>query len=120
MVAVLGYFQYDHSLHKHRSSPLEVFFKEGALQICRKFTSEQSYRIVISIKMHCNFIKITLFRCSGCKIMKAKYELLHPPEKSKPHLCVQPPLKITLHLASPASSFEKTLSPPLSKNFSDT
>ena len=28
MVAALGYFQYDHGLHKHRSSPRKVFLSE--------------------------------------------------------------------------------------------
>ena len=29
MVAALGYFQYDHGLHKYRSSPRKVFLSEG-------------------------------------------------------------------------------------------
>ena len=41
MVAALGYFQYDHSLHEYKSSYPEVFFKESVLEICSKFTGEQ-------------------------------------------------------------------------------
>lgn len=80
MVGILDCLQYDNSLHKHSSSHPEMFFK-GVLQICRKFTAEQSCKSVVSIKLHCSFIEITLFRCSGYKIIKAKYELHHPPWK---------------------------------------
>ena len=43
-----------------RSSPPEIFSWKGDLNICSKFTKEHPYRSVISIKMFCNFIEITL------------------------------------------------------------
>ena len=42
------------------SSRPEVFFVKGVLKICGKFTGEHPCRSVISIKLLCNFIKITL------------------------------------------------------------
>ena len=42
------------------SSRPEGFFAKGILKICSKFTGEHSCRSVISIKLLCNFIKITL------------------------------------------------------------
>ena len=38
----------------------EVFLRKGVLKICSKFTGEHTYQGVISIKMLCNFIEITL------------------------------------------------------------
>ena len=43
-----------------RSSPLGVFLRKGVLKICSKFTVEYPCRSVISIKLLCNFIEITL------------------------------------------------------------
>ena len=43
-----------------RSSPLDVFSWKGVLKICGKFTGEQPCWSVISIKLLCNFIEITL------------------------------------------------------------
>ena len=43
-----------------RSSHPEVFLEKGVLKICSKFTGEHRCRSVISIKLLCNFIEITL------------------------------------------------------------
>ena len=43
-----------------KSSRPEVFFKKDVLKICSKFTGEHKCRSVISIKLLCNFIEITL------------------------------------------------------------
>ena len=43
-----------------RSSHPEVFLGKGVLKMCSKFTGDQPCRIVISIKLLCNFIEITL------------------------------------------------------------
>ena len=43
-----------------RSSHLEVFLEKDVLKTCSKFAVEQPYRNVISIKLLCNFIEITL------------------------------------------------------------
>ena len=43
-----------------RSSHPEVFLEKGILKICSKFTAEHPCRCVISIKLLCNFIEITL------------------------------------------------------------
>ena len=45
---------------KFKSSPPEVFLRKGVLKICSKVTGEQPCRNVISIKLLCNFIEITL------------------------------------------------------------
>ena len=49
-----------------RSSHPDVFFlKKDVLKICSKFTGEHPCRYVISIKLLCYFIEITLqYRCS--------------------------------------------------------
>ena len=47
-------------LYNHRSSPPEVFLEKGVLKICSKFTGEHPCWSVISKKLLCNFIKITL------------------------------------------------------------
>ena len=39
---------------------VEVFLRKGVLKICSKFTGEYLFRSLISIKLLCNFIKITL------------------------------------------------------------
>ena len=38
----------------------EVFLGKGVLKICSKFTGEHPHRSVISIKLLCNFIEITV------------------------------------------------------------
>ena len=43
-----------------RSSHLEVFLVKRVLKICRKFIGEYPCQSVISIKLQCNFIEITL------------------------------------------------------------
>ena len=48
-----------------RSSHPEVFLGKGVLKICSKFTEHPS-RIVISIKLPCNFIEIALRH--GCSV----------------------------------------------------
>ena len=45
---------------KHSSSRPDVFLGKGVLKICSKFTGEQPCQSVISIKLLCNFVKITL------------------------------------------------------------
>ena len=50
-----------------RSSQLEVFLGKGFLKICSKFTGEHPCRSVISIKLLCNFIEITLRH--GCSLV---------------------------------------------------
>ena len=43
-----------------RSSHPAVFLRKVVLKICSKFTGEDPYRSVVSIKLQNNFIKITL------------------------------------------------------------
>ena len=53
-----------------RSSHQEVFLRKAALKICSKFTGEHPCRIVISVKMLCNFIEITLWHvCSPVNLL---------------------------------------------------
>ena len=53
------------SRHKmYRRSRPEEFFVKGVLKICSIFTGEHACRSVISIKVLCNFIEITLWH--GC------------------------------------------------------
>ena len=51
---------------KVRNSHPNVFLRKGVLKIYIKFTGEHPCRIVISIKLLCNFIKITFWH--GCSI----------------------------------------------------
>ena len=44
-----------------RSNRPEVLLGKGVLKICSKFTGEHPCRSVISIKLLCNFIEITLW-----------------------------------------------------------
>ena len=44
----------------YRSSHPEVFLEKGVLKICNKLREEHLCRSVISIKLLCNFIEITL------------------------------------------------------------
>ena len=44
----------------YRSSHSEVFLGKGDLKMCSKYTGEHPCRSVISIKLLCNFIEITL------------------------------------------------------------
>ena len=48
------------TLWQYRSSRPEVYLGKGALKICSEFTGEHPCRSVISIKLLCNFIEITL------------------------------------------------------------
>ena len=48
------------NLYNTRSSQREVFLRKSVLKICSKFTEEHPCRIVISIKLLCNFIEIVL------------------------------------------------------------
>ena len=48
------------AIEKKRSSRPETFLEKGVLKICNKFTGEHTCRSVISIKLLCNFIEITL------------------------------------------------------------
>ena len=45
-----------------RSSPLEVFVGKDVLKICNKFTGEHLCRSLISKKLFCNVIDVTLLR----------------------------------------------------------
>ena len=49
-----------------RSSHQEVFLGKSVLKICSKFTGEYPCRSVISIKLHSNFIEISLRH--GCSV----------------------------------------------------
>ena len=51
---------WDFTFNQYRSSHPEVFLGKGVLKICGKFTGEHPCRIVISIKLLCNFIEIEL------------------------------------------------------------
>ena len=44
----------------NRNSNPEVFLRKGVLELYSRFTGEHRYRSVISIKILCNFIEITL------------------------------------------------------------
>ena len=48
------------SIKIFRSSHAEVFWRKGVLKICSTFTGEHPCRSVISGKLLCNFIEITL------------------------------------------------------------
>ena len=54
-----------------RSSPPEVFLREGDLKICSKFTGEHPCLRVVSIKLQSNFIKIALRH--GCSPVNLLY-----------------------------------------------
>ena len=62
-----------------RSSHQEVFLKKVDLKICIKFTGEHPCRSVISIKLLCNFIEITLLHvCSPVNLCSfIEITLLH-------------------------------------------
>ena len=58
------------STEKCRSSRPEVFLVKGVLKICNKFTGEQPCQSVISIKLQCNFIEVTLrHECSPVNLL---------------------------------------------------
>ena len=60
----------DSDIINYRSSHPEVFLEKGILKICSKFTGEHPCRSVISIKLLCNFIEITLRHgCSPANLM---------------------------------------------------
>ena len=48
------------SFNNSRSSHPEVFLEKGVLKTCSKFTGKQPCGSMISIKLLCNFIEITL------------------------------------------------------------
>ena len=48
------------SILYYKSSRPEVFLRKGALKICCKFIEEHPCQSLVSIKLLCNFIKITL------------------------------------------------------------
>ena len=64
--------------YSFRSSHPEVFSGKGVLKICSKFTGKHPWWIVISIKLLCNFIEITLRH--GCSTVN----LLHIFRRSFP------------------------------------
>ena len=54
----------------YRNRHPEVFLVKGVLKICSKFTGEHPCRSVISVKLLCNFIEITLRHgCSPVNLM---------------------------------------------------
>ena len=54
-----------------RSSHPQVFLEKGVLKLCNKFTGEHPCRGVISIKLLCNFIEITLSHaCSHVNLLE--------------------------------------------------
>ena len=55
----------------YRSSHPEVFLVKGVLKICSKFTGEHACRSVISIKLFCYFIEVTLRH--GCFLVNLLY-----------------------------------------------
>ena len=63
-----------------RSNPPEIFSGKDVLKICSKFTKEHQYRSVISIKMLCNFIEITLWR--GCSLVTLLHDFRVPFSKN--------------------------------------
>ena len=66
---------------RYRRSPPEVFLGKDVLKIYSKFTGENPHRRVISIKLLCNFIEITLqHESSPVKMM---------PPKTKWSICMQ-------------------------------
>ena len=53
-----------------RSSPTEMFLIKGVLKICSSFTGEHPCWSVISIKLLCNFCKITSrYGCSSVNLL---------------------------------------------------
>ena len=66
----------------NRSSHPEVFLRKGVLKICSKFTGEQPYWSVISIKLLCNFIEITL--CHECSPVDLLHVFRTPLPKNTP------------------------------------
>ena len=54
-----------------RSNTPEVFLRKGVLKICCKFKGKQPCRSVISIKLLCNFMEITLRHgCSPVNLLR--------------------------------------------------
>ena len=49
-----------HGYTNHTSSHPELFLGKAVLKMCKKFTGEHPCRSMISIKLLCNFIEITL------------------------------------------------------------
>ena len=63
----------------YRSSHPKVFLVEDVLKICSKFTGEHPCRSVISIKLRCNFIEVTLWHgCSPVNLLDIFSEHLFP------------------------------------------
>ena len=61
---------YDGTFYKNRSSHQEVFLRKGFLKIYSKFTGEHPCRSVISIKLLCSFIEITIrYECSPVNLL---------------------------------------------------
>ena len=67
-----------------RSSRPEVFLGKGVRKMCTKLTGEYPSRTVISIKLLCNFIKITLSH--GCFF--CKFAAYFQNNSAQEHLCV--------------------------------
>ena len=63
-----------------RSSRSEVFLGKGVLKICNKFTGEHPCRSMISIKLLCSFIEVTLRH--GCSFVNLLHIFATPFSKS--------------------------------------
>ena len=70
-----------------RSSPLNRLLGKGVLKLCSKFAVEHPCRSVISVKLLCNFIEITL-RHEGSPV-----NLLHIFRIFSEHLFLRTPLE---------------------------
>ena len=51
---------WDYSWAVYRNSTPDVFLEKDVLKLCSKFKGEHTYRSVISMKLLCDFIEITL------------------------------------------------------------
>ena len=79
-VATLGEFfgngGLNFTINEPQKNPPEVVLKKGIPKICSKFTGEHPWRCVISIKLLCSFIEITLRH--GCSPVNLLHSLGTP------------------------------------------
>ena len=81
------------------SSHSEVFLRKGVLKICSKFTGEHPCQSVISIKLLCNFIEITLRHgCSSVNLLHIFRTLF--PKNASEWLLLKSELKNLLRLSN--------------------
>ena len=79
----------------HRNSHPEVFLGKGVLKICSKFTREHPCRSVMSIKLHSNFIEITLRH--GCSSVNLSHIFRTPFTKNTPGRLPLNTIETSLH-----------------------